>query len=230
MIEKKLTFTLAVFTGLVFAALIMGMAAAKSGALIILIALACFMLFRSRLKSWAAFTTGWIFAFALTASYVIYAKGLGSATSIFTNPVAIVGGDSTTFHLAGFIYGLKSIVGHGIGVGGNFNRVSGESWILWLGTGSESSWGVLAYQSGLLGLLLWLLVLCVIGEKWGHASAVLLCSWAAGAMFAEAMIGPQVAGLAMVGAAMMRTEEKDVLQLNQIHHAVPGKSVLPGTA
>ncbi|WP_314214306.1 hypothetical protein [Pseudarthrobacter equi] len=218
--------SLTTWAGLFFSVLIMGLAAAKSGALMLLIALVCFYLFRSRLRSAFAFILGWVFAFSVTAFYVVYAKGLGSLGPAFTNPVAIVGGDSTTFHFAGFIYGLRSVVGHGIGVGGNFNRISGESWIQWLGTGSESSWGVLAYQSGLLGLLLWLIALCIVGEKWGYSSAVLLCSWAAGAMFAEAMIGPQVAGLAMVGAALMRADHAKPLAVNSVAHTYTARGSL----
>lgn len=186
---------------------VMSFAAAKSGALVLVIAIICAVLFKSKLSNAASFILGWSISFAMTAGYTAYSKGVGALMKAFANPISIVGGDSTTFHLAGFLYGIRNLVGHGIGVGGNFNRDRTQSWSEWLGTGSESSWGVLAYQTGLLGLLLWLVALGVLGSTWGPASAVVLCSWSAGAMFAEAMIGPQVAGLAMIGAALLRRQE-----------------------
>lgn len=198
--------------GIIAGLVVMGLAAAKSGVLMLAIAMVCMVLFRSRLRLSAAFLLGWFASFTMTAGYVLLAKGPSTFFRGLANPIVLVGGDSTTFHLAGFLYGMGSLFGHGVGEGGNFNRISGQPWLPWLSTGSESSWGVLAYQVGLIGLLAWLMALISMGRHWGKASAVVICAWSAAAMFAEAMIGPQVAGLAMVGAALLRVDQREVPQ------------------
>jgi hypothetical protein len=192
------------------ALIVLVLAAAKSGLLMIAIAgIAWFLLSRGASPVFSLFVS-WFVSFTFTFGYVGFSKGFASLPTAFTNPIAIVGGDSTTFHLAGFVYGIQYGIGHifgrGIGVGGNFNRDPLEPWLVWLGTGSESAWGVLAYQTGILGLIAFLAFLLVVGQAWGASSAVIVAAWSASAMFAEAIFGPQVAGLALIGAAMLRQD------------------------
>jgi hypothetical protein len=124
----------------------------------------------------------------------------------------LVGGDSTTFHLAGLMAGIqggvRTIIGHGLGVGGNFSSIGGAESALTgaekVATGGESAWGVLSYQTGIVGLVLLIAVLIVFGRNWGSLTLVALIIWSITAMFAEASFGLQVSAMIMTGSALLR--------------------------
>lgn len=72
-----------------------------------------------------------------------------------------------------------------------------------------SSWGVLAYQAGILGIVLFAATVASLCKHLGRRSAVLLSAWTSAAMFAEALFGPQAAGLIVVAAALFMTVDTD---------------------
>jgi len=194
----------------VFCFWVLLMSGAKSGLLMLLIAATSAIAY-SRAKSvWGGLTLGWIGATVLVAAYVAAIKGPAAIASAVSNPLSILGGDSTTYHFAGFIAGLKhaftSILGGGIGVGGNFARIAGATNSQWILTGGESSWGVLAYQAGLLGIILFLATIASLCKHLGIRSAILISAWSSSAMFAEALFGPQVAGVILVVAALLLSD------------------------
>ncbi|WP_156045264.1 MULTISPECIES: hypothetical protein [Actinomycetes] len=180
---------------------------AKSGFLMLFIATLSAVIFRSVRSIAVGMVLAWVSAFVVVLGYVAKVKGPSTAAEVFANPLAILGGDSTTFHLAGLVSGIKSTItdplGAGLGVGGNFSRVKTESWEVWIGSGSESAWGVLSYQLGLLGLLSFAFLLIVLGRHLGTVSAALICAWSSAALFAEAIFGPQVAGALAISVALL---------------------------
>lgn len=180
---------------------------AKSGFLMLAIALIGLAVFSASNRYAVGFAVSWALSFVVVFAYVVSVKGLSKTFGMFSDPFSNLGTDSTTFHLAGLIVGIKSIfenpLGAGIGVGGNFSRNPAESWQVWIGTGSESSWGVLSYQAGALGILLFLGAIISIASHLGKASAILLCGWTSAAMFAEALFGPQVAGFVAIAAGVL---------------------------
>lgn len=198
---------------LALAVLLLVGAAAKSGLLMLVVAGVGWLYLRTKVGVLWAFILSWLTSFALIATYVVMVKGPSALSNMFSNPLAILGGDSTTYHLAGLISGiqggLSSPLGHGLGNGGNFGKAQGDvTNDFWITSGGESSWGVLAFQLGLVGLLALLGILVVVARSWGISSAVILCGWAASAMFAEAIFGPQTAGLLMISAALLRVETR----------------------
>lgn len=179
---------------------------AKNGILMLVVAsIGGFAYSRAR-RVWSGLIAGWGVSFFVVFAYVAAMKGVGNTVAAFGNPISIVGGDSTTYHLAGLIAGMEhaatSFIGAGIGNGGNFARIAGAPLSLWILTGGESSWGVLAYQAGVFGIGLFLATVASLCKYLGHDSAVLLSSWTSAAMFAEALFGPQVASIVVVAAAL----------------------------
>lgn len=184
---------------------------AKSGFLMLLIASISGIAYARSKRVWGGLLAGWSISVLLVLAYVAAAKGPGKALSVFADPLGIIGGDSTTYHLAGFVAGMKhaltEFVGAGVGNGGNFARIAGAPVSRWILTGGESSWGVLAYQTGILGIALFAATVASLCKYLGKRSAVLLSAWTSAAMFAEALFGPQTAGLVVVAAALFMTAD-----------------------
>jgi len=132
-----------------------------------------------------------------------------------SDPLQIIGGDSTTYHWAGLVLGLRGSWsppwGAGLGDGGNFYynfhpdapKLPAE----WLGSGSESGIGVLAHQLGLIGLVAFAVLIVALASRWGAASAVMLVAWSAGALFGESYFGPLVAWAFVVPAGLLALQE-----------------------
>lgn len=196
-----------VFAGLTVVAL----AAAKNGFLLLAIAFIFLALRSAKTPVNLAAFLSWGITFVSISAYIGIAKGFSPLMASFGNPVGIVGGESTTFHFAGLLYGIKHavthVLGQGIGSGGNFNRETDQTRLEWLTSGSESTWGVIAFQAGLFGLIFWLLWVVVSAKTLGTRSAAVIVAWSAVAMFAEAMPGPQIAGLTMFTVALFAEHE-----------------------
>lgn len=150
-----------------------------------------------RLHPAATLMLSWVAAFFATLSYVVLVAGPQYALSVWSEPLeSVVDTESTTVHMAGLIAGFKSLaevpLGHGLGSGGNFLRIFDDemTWTEWLTTGSESSWGTMAYQLGILAILGFVLVLFATGHMLGGAGTVLLAVWSAAALFTEHFFGP----------------------------------------
>ncbi|MGV9743678.1 hypothetical protein ACWDTG_02045 [Rhodococcus zopfii] len=186
---------------------------AKSGLLMLLVASISGVTYARSKRVWGGLLGGWSISLLVVLVYVAVATGPGKVVSVFTDPLGIVGGDSTTYHLAGLVAGMKhavtEFVGAGIGNGGNFARIAGAPISRWILTGGESSWGVLAYQAGILGIVLFAATVASLCKHLGRRSAVLLSAWTSAAMFAEALFGPQAAGLIVVAAALFMTVDTD---------------------
>lgn len=190
------------------------LAAAKSGLLMLLPAIASVVIGRFTTKSVRLLFINSVAGLALVFVYLILVKGPAKAFGSFVDPIGIVGGDSTTYHWAGLVSGITQgathVIGQGLGRGGNFSTslaTSEETTFsgkLKVATGGESAWGVLSYQTGIIGVIALIVVLVVLCKEWGMASAVILSVWSVSSMFAEAIFGIQVAALLMIGAALTR--------------------------
>ncbi|WP_029153993.1 hypothetical protein [Microbacterium gubbeenense] len=161
----------------------------------------------------------WIISLAMILTYLGLDKGFEGIFNLWREPMGLIGGDSTAIHLAGLVYGIQGglnrIFGNGLGVGGNFQRnfadeLSELDFATWLASGSESGVGVLAYQLGLVGLIAFVLLLVVMGNSWGRPATVLLAVWSATSLLAESMMGPLVAALFFVGAALLKPNDAQI--------------------
>lgn len=192
---------------------------ARSGFLMLVLSLIVVVLWRLRIPPVRLFIAGCVSAFALVLVYVSIVKSPAAVIKSFGDPPSLVGGDSTTFHLAGLMSGIQrgvqTVIGHGLGRGGNFSSIGGGEGALKgaekVATGGESAWGVLSYQTGIVGLLLLIVVLVLIGREWGPLTLVALTVWSITAMFAEASFGLQVSAVLMIGAALLRGAGMPVL-------------------
>ncbi len=168
---------------------------AKSGLLMLLVASISGVTYARSKRVWGGLLGGWTISLLVVLAYVAVATGPGKAVSVFTDPLGIVGGDSTTYHLAGLVAGMKhavtEFVGAGIGNGGNFARIAGAPVSRWILTGGESSWGRPRLSAGILGIVLFAATVASLCKHLGgKRSAVLLSAWTSAAMFAEALFGP----------------------------------------
>jgi hypothetical protein len=194
------------------AVLLLIQSGARSGLLMLALSLVVIALSRFRLRPARLFIAGCLSAFVIVLVYVSLVKSPASVIKAFSDPPSLVGGDSTTFHLAGLMAGIqggvRTIIGHGLGVGGNFSSIGGAESALTgaekVATGGESAWGVLSYQTGIVGLVLLIAVLIVFGRNWGSLTLVALIIWSVTAMFAEASFGLQVSAMIMTGSALLR--------------------------
>lgn len=196
------------------AMLLLMLAAAKSGLLMLLPAVASVVIGRFTRGSVRLLLLNSAAGIGLVFIYLILVKGPAKAFGSFVDPIGIVGGDSTTYHWAGLVSGITQgathVIGQGLGRGGNFSTslaTSEETTFsgkLKVATGGESAWGVLSYQTGIVGVIALIIVLVVLCKEWGMASAVILSVWSVSSMFAEAIFGIQVAALLMIGAALTR--------------------------
>lgn len=186
--------------------------AAKNGFLLMSAVALFLILMRGGRRPFWPLALTWGASGAITFLYLGLANGFGSISAMIVDPISNVWGDGVSIHIAGFVSGITegvtTFIGHGLGQGGNFSKIlSGTetvSFESWLGTGSESGWGVLAYQLGIVGLVMFLLLIVALSTEWGVASAALLAGWSASAMFAEAPLGPQVGGVLVVLAALIQ--------------------------
>lgn len=177
----------------------------------------------------------WASSVIVTLTYIALIKGPNAVPVALSTPIAIIGGDSTVIHFAGLFYGVTSIfaapLGHGLGVGGNFQRNFSEGWtkdmLDWLSSGSESGIGVLAYQTGIFGLVFFAALVIALAKVWGREATVLLAVWTASALMAESMFGPLVAGIFGLGAVMMRPDQKPADPLKITSAAKADSAVLP---
>jgi hypothetical protein len=194
------------------AVLLLIQSGARSGLLMLALSLVVIVLSRSKLRPARLFLAGCLSAFVIVLVYISIVKSPASVIKAFSDPPSLVGGDSTTFHLAGLMSGIqggvRTVIGHGLGVGGNFSSIGGAENALTgaekVATGGESAWGVLSYQTGIVGLVLLIAVLIVVGRNWGSLTLVALIIWSVTAMFAEASFGLQVSAMIMVGSALLR--------------------------
>lgn len=189
-------------------------AATKASLLMIVVAIgaqALSLILRGR-HAWIVILGTWIGSLVAILSYMSLRNGVQAVLGVWDRPLSLIGGDSTPIHLAGLIFGLKSAItdffGNGLGVGGNFSRFfdgidKRPPYEVWLSSGSESAVGVLAYQTGLFGLLAFVGLLVAAGRVWGRKSTLILAVWSSTALMAESMFGPLVAALFMIGAAML---------------------------
>lgn len=134
-------------------------------------------------------------------------SGVGSAYQVLIDPLAYsTGTNSAMTHAAGLILGLRSSVvnpqGAGTGAGGNFSNIFSPAGNTddWISTGSESAVGVIAYQLGIIGLLLlaWAVrALVKYGSRLNSLNARigtgLFVGWVAAGVFQENSFGPQAA-------------------------------------
>jgi hypothetical protein len=192
-------------------------AAAKNGLLMLAVAAVCWIVARRTQRTGLVFFLCSTLSLLAVVTYSSMVQGRFLLPALISDPVSVAGGDSTTFHLAGLFAGtigaLDTPFGHGIGVGGNFSKIStGSSWDDWLGTGGESSWGVLGYQAGVAGLALLLISVVLLSKRWGLAATIALCVWSTSAMYAEAIFGPQSAALLLLTAALVRHEPEGTLE------------------
>lgn len=150
-----------------------------------------------KLQPAAALMLSWVAAFVATLAYIVLVAGPQYAFTVWSDPLgAVVNDESTTVHVAGLIAGFTGLweapLGHGLGSGGNFLRIFDDemTWTEWLTTGSESSWGTMAYQLGILAILGFVLLLVATGSLLGGPGTVLLAVWSAAALFTEHFFGP----------------------------------------
>lgn len=201
------------------AAFVLVTAATKASLLMFAVAIGAYvltLLLRGR-HAWAVVLGTWVGSMLAILAYMALTKGIKPVLGLWSDPLSLIGGDSTPIHLAGLVFGLKSalenLVGAGLGNGGNFSRYfSGAEerppYAEWLASGSESAVGVLAYQLGLLGLIAFLLLIFALGRVLGSNSTVLLAVWSSTALMAESMFGPLVAALFMLGAGLLREDQE----------------------
>ncbi|MDR2564882.1 MAG: hypothetical protein LBC97_02260 [Bifidobacteriaceae bacterium] len=153
----------------------------------------------------------------LTYMTVLYR---GAVVHAFSDPASLIRGDSSSIHWSGLVLGVRSALsqplGHHLGEGGNFGRLfdvlnedssAPASVIGTLETGSESGLGVMAYQIGLPGLILFVVVVALLARMLGRQSAALLGTWIGTAAIAESMLGPLVAGPLLISAALLAEPE-----------------------
>jgi hypothetical protein len=150
----------------------------------------------------------------VTLTYMAMLYG-GLVAQAFTNPIALIRGDSSSIHWAGLVYGIRGIfaapLGHHLGEGGNFGRLfGGQGGPKDVGaiveTGSESGLGVLAYQLGLPGLVFFVLVAALLARRLGRWSTALIAAWVGAAAVAESMLGPLVAGPLLIAAGLLASD------------------------
>ncbi|MFC8316398.1 hypothetical protein ACFUEJ_22695 [Gordonia sp. NPDC057258] len=187
---------------------------AKSGFLMLAIAAMSGAIFSVTRSALAGILLGWAASLLAVWAYILAIGVPATPRAVWLEPTTLVGGDSTTFHFAGLWAGIRAatedVIGHGVGTGGNFSRDPNEPWSTWLGTGSESAWGVLAYQTGFFGILLFCIVLVIAATDGGKAVGIIVTAWSSAAMFAEAISGPLVAGVLMMGAGLLyRSQHTD---------------------
>ncbi|MFF0904445.1 UNVERIFIED_CONTAM: hypothetical protein RF653_12275 [Kocuria sp. CPCC 205316] len=160
-------------------------------------------------RSGVAVISAWIMSFLATLLYGTVVKGTGYLAGVWSNPIGVSGGESTSIHMAGLISGFKGLVsapfGMGIGSGGNFYRLYNPeiSREVWLGSGSESSWGTLAFQSGFLAILGFVVLILVLASKGGEATMVLIAVWSGASLFTEAFFGPIACSVLLLAAGLL---------------------------
>lgn len=196
------------FGGALFA---LASAATKNGLMMFFIAaVARFLLSRSVSPRKVVLLAG-MGAFVVTLGYATLVKGPTYLRAVFANPVAASGGESTSIHMAGLLSGFQSLVstpfGHGLGTGGNFLKVFDPTItrIAWLSTGSESAWGTLAYQGGILCVAGLAIIVLQLAKSLGQGTTILLAVWASAALFAESFFGPIASSILMIAAAYLGT-------------------------
>lgn len=151
----------------------------------------------------------WTAAFLMTLAYATLAKGPAYLSAVFRDPVGASGGESTSIHMAGLLSGLFSLGaapgGHGLGSGGNFLKLFDPSISreVWLSTGSESGWGTLAYQGGVLCVVGLALVVLRLSSRFGRSTLILLAVWSSAALFAESFFGPIASSILMLSAGLL---------------------------
>jgi hypothetical protein len=157
----------------------------------------------------AVILSSWAVAFMMTLGYATLAKGPAYLSAVFRDPVGASGGESTSIHMAGLLSGLFSLAsspgGHGLGSGGNFLKLFDPtiSRQIWLSTGSESGWGTLAYQGGILCVVGLALVVLRFSARFGRSTLILLVVWSSAALFAESFFGPIASSLLMLSAGLL---------------------------
>lgn len=191
--------------------LALGLAAAKNGIMMAALLVCAWILLRRGWKPVSILVVSWIASFTATLGYATTVKGLSYLRGVWSNPVGLSGGESTSIHMAGFISGVQSLsenpMGVGIGSGGNFYRLfnPGISRLQWLESGAESSWGTLMYQAGIVGIIGLVIFLIAFAYHGGRLTAVLLGIWSGASIFTEAFFGPIAACIILISAGFTFT-------------------------
>lgn len=194
------------FAGSLFA---LASAATKNGLMMFFIAAIATLLLSKPISPRLVVLWSGAAAFVVTLGYATVVKGTAYLQAVFINPVAASGGESTSIHMAGLVSGFQSLVaapfGHGLGTGGNFLKLFDPTItrVAWLSTGSESAWGTLAYQGGILCVVGLAVIVLQMARSLGPGSTVLLAVWASAALFAESFFGPIASSVLMIAAAYL---------------------------
>lgn len=189
---------------------------AKSGIILLFMSLAWFHVCTKRkIIHIKLFTLGaMLSALPLFVVYVNASDDV-DVLAFVKNPLDFFLGNNTAFtHASGLILGVKSAItnpiGSGLGVGGNFGQIfTNSNRGDWISSGSESGIGVLAFQLGILGLLLHLIFVYrtlsknlalmrstnllkseILRKTFGVS---ILFGWYSASLFSENAFGPQSA-------------------------------------
>lgn len=210
------------------AAVTLFFAATKNALLmfLVLFGLSLFAVY-TRLPIWVGVICAWLGSIAATLGYGVIVKGASYAAGIWSDPIGVSGGESTSIHMAGLVSGIKSLIvtpfGSGVGSGGNFFRLynPGISREYWLSTGSESAVGTLAYQAGILGLIGFLGLVVCLSCRFGWGGAILLAVWSSAALFAESFFGPIACSIILLVtpflASVSSRSQRPALMQNALH-------------
>jgi hypothetical protein len=184
-------------------------AATKNGLMMFFIAFLAYLLLSRRVSRPKTVLICWGSAFAVTLGYTTIVKGFVYLFIVFRDPVGASGGESTSIHMAGLLSGFQGLMdaplGHGLGTGGNFLKVFDPtiSRSEWLSTGSESAWGTLAYQSGILCVIGLVVILLRMAKRLGPGATLLLAVWSSAALFAESFFGPIASSVLLIATAFL---------------------------
>lgn len=198
------------FAGCVFALM---SAATKNGLMMFFIVILARWLLSRNCRPRIVVVLAGLAAFLATLMYATFVKGPSYLQAVFINPVGASGGESTSIHMAGLLSGFQGLAaapfGHGLGSGGNFLKLFDPSItrVAWLSTGSESAWGTLAYQGGLLCVLGLAVIVLQMAMRLGPGSTILLAVWASAALFAESFFGPIASSVLMIAGAFLLQDE-----------------------
>ncbi|HET9733407.1 MAG TPA: hypothetical protein VFP54_12095 [Acidimicrobiales bacterium] len=183
---------------------------AKDGFLMVSLAIVAMVLLRRGVSGPKTILLVVCLGCAFLVMYLTLEIGPGGVVALIKSPTASVGGHSTTYHAAGLVTGMRSLIvaplGHGLGAGGNFTdllNLDTAGLAGWIGTGAESGFGAFCYQTGIAGCILAPIAIARLARRYHYAGAALLAAWCGATLFHEAILGPQAASLILLGAGVL---------------------------